>query len=184
MLVNTMNLKYMFSFITFLLFSGCVGSPSLFVNTDYTENKIYSSTVGSTIIMWEYGEDTPKATFGSGSIVERKGMRKELIYAGVRDRTIRITYREYMLDEVVIGEETFVSDVFARPSFYHDLEYTIVPGDVITFQDVVIEILDYSSQRIEYRVIQSPEIIETIRLGIDEQQDVERPERGREHRPR
>ena len=179
-----MNLKYIFSLISIILFSGCVGSPSLFVNTDYTENEFNSATVGSTMMMWEYGEDTPKGTFEGGSRVEREGIRKELIYAGVRDKTIRITYREYYLGGIVPDEESFSTDAYARQSFFQNLEYTIDPGDIITFQDVVIEIFGYSSQRIEYRIIQSPEIIETIRSRIDEQPDVERPERGREQRPR
>ena len=80
------------------------------------------------------------------SVGERKlgddGFKKELVFQGMDERTLRIKYREF-------------SDNMARPAFNQDLTYTIekLPTEV-GFRNVRIKIYATKSSQIEYMVKQ------------------------------
>ncbi|MFQ5729204.1 MAG: hypothetical protein ACE5GN_02445 [Waddliaceae bacterium] len=71
-----------------------------------------------------------------------KGFKYELLYQGVSDKTLRITYREYIND-------------FARPAFFQEVTYVFNPSGTttISFKKVEIDILSANNKLITYRVI-------------------------------
>ena len=70
-----------------------------------------------------------------------EGFKYELLYQGVSDKTLRITYREYIND-------------LARPAFYQEVIYVLNPSGTTTinFKKVEIEILAANNNLITYRV--------------------------------
>lgn len=65
--------------------------------------------------------------------------KKELIYNGKQDNTIKFTYRE------------FINNMM-RPAFNQELSYDLTDGKVIGFKGLRIEIINTSNIGIEYKV--------------------------------
>jgi hypothetical protein len=117
-------------------FAGC-GGRDYYVR-DYQLNQEKIVTVGSVIMGWQYG--TPGV---GGSAVD---LRKELTYAGIDHDVLQVTYREF-------------SSNYARPAFYQQLKYDISKDKHITFQDVVIDVLNADQSQITFIVRQEPEVM-------------------------
>jgi len=67
-------------------------------------------------------------------------LKKELIYGGLSQKTISISYREF-------------SDGTARPAFTQDLKYDLVEGDVIGFRGSRFKVISASNVSLKYKVL-------------------------------
>jgi hypothetical protein len=88
----------------------------------------------------EYGSEQVKYT--RGEIVEwvDTKFRRELIYGGILNNVITITYREF-------------SDNYARPAFQQELKYDISHESVIGFKGARIQIINATNTRVKYKVL-------------------------------
>jgi hypothetical protein len=68
------------------------------------------------------------------------GFKAELIYTGVADKTIHVTYREYNAD-------------LARPAFYQDLSYQLEESKIIAFKSLKIMIYEANNSSIRFSVL-------------------------------
>lgn len=98
----------------------------------------YHTTAGAQGM--EYGEQPVKYT--KGEIVEwvDVSFRRELIYGGVLNNVITITYREF-------------SDNYARPAFQQELKYDLSQENVVGFKDARIQIIKASNTSVKYKVL-------------------------------
>lgn len=71
---------------------------------------------------------------------EKDSFTKELIYGGVSQNTIAISYREF-------------SDNTARPAFTQDLKYDLSQGDTIGFRGARFQIIKATNITLRYKVI-------------------------------
>jgi hypothetical protein len=139
-------LRRIIEFICLMFFMGC-GQYSQYFFKSYELNKIKSVTVGS-----------PMITVETGSRWERMGktetsslFSRELIYSGVANGIIHISYREYAYN-------------IARPAFYQDLQYEYKPEMLMMFQDYILKIYEANSEWIKFAVINEP-----VRSSIEKQ---------------
>jgi hypothetical protein len=73
--------------------------------------------------------------------VVQSGFKYELIYQGIHDNLVNISYREYSQD-------------LARPAFQQDLQYTLETGSTaVNFKDVRIAIHSANNNQIVYTVV-------------------------------
>lgn len=84
----------------------------------------------------------------SGTSYGGQGQTKELLYSGVSNGQLRLTYREFAAQ--ASGAST--SNI-ARPAFSQDVQYDYSGGNAdINFQSVQIEVLSADSRQISYVV--------------------------------
>ncbi len=123
--------------------AGCGLANSDFFNKNYEIGKVMEVTVGSEMIWKESGRrnDVYKNIIG--------GMRMELIYGGVANDVVKVTYREYNLG----GS----GDAYARPAFSQELQYDLKQSRIITFKNTKIEVISAANDKIIYKVLESPE---------------------------
>lgn len=71
-----------------------------------------------------------------------KGRTNDLLYDGIANGVLRVTYREYI-------------DSTAQPAFYQQVNYELNPNGITTlnFKGVEIEVLDASDNKMTYKVI-------------------------------
>lgn len=76
-----------------------------------------------------------------GVAAAAKGTKFELIYQGIFNGTLKITYREYI-------------DSLARPAFFQEVNYTLNPNGItnISFRGAEIDIIEANNNRITYRI--------------------------------
>jgi len=67
--------------------------------------------------------------------------RAELLYGGVINNTITLTYREFFKD-------------FARPAFYQEMKYDLNATDVIVFRTIKMKVLSASNLKIVFQVLE------------------------------
>ena len=68
------------------------------------------------------------------------GVKKELIYQGIDDETLRFRYREYIKDIV-------------RPAYDQTVEYNLDEDKIVTFRGMRMLIESATNQDITYRII-------------------------------
>jgi hypothetical protein len=83
--------------------------------------------------------DVPFEKSATGDI---KGRKTELLYDGIENGSLKITYREYI-------------DSAARPDFYQQVNYELSPNGTTTigFKGAQIEVLGTSNNQMTYKVI-------------------------------
>jgi len=89
---------------------------------------------------YEFGTspiDVTKTTF---EVWGKDSLKKELIYGGLAQKTISISYREF-------------SDGTARPAFTQDLKYDLSEGDVIGFRGSRFKVHKATNTSITYTVL-------------------------------
>ena len=69
-----------------------------------------------------------------------RGKKKELIYQGKDDNTLRFRYREYINDIV-------------RPAFDQTVEYNLESDNVVTFRGMRLLVDEANNQEINYRIV-------------------------------
>ena len=111
---------------------------------DYQLNIWEEIAVGSKVMSWAYGKEVQ----GTG---QKFGYTFELIYSGTDHSVLLFRYREYNTE--------FMSDL-ARPSFTQDLRYDLALSKKITFQDIVIDVDTATPERMRFKVMQGPIVIE------------------------
>lgn len=125
-----------------LCLSGCGFANSAFFTKNYEIGKEMEATVGSEM-MWK--ESGTKNTVYNRVL---SGMRMELIYGGVANDIVKITYREFNLTGY---------DAYARPAFSQELQYDLKQSKIITFKQTKLEVISAANDKIVYKVLQSPE---------------------------
>jgi hypothetical protein len=105
----------------------------------YELNKVTSVTVGSPMIKVENGYRLE----GYGKTETSSLFLRELIYSGVANGIIHISYREYAYN-------------IARPAFYQELKYEYKPEMLMVFQDYILKIYEANSEWIKFAVINEP----------------------------
>lgn len=79
-----------------------------------------------------------------------QGQTKELLYSGVSNGQLRLTYREF--EAQASGQSNTAN--FARPAFSQDVQYDYSGGTTeINFQSVQIEVQSADSRQISYKVM-------------------------------
>jgi hypothetical protein len=149
----------MFTSLCLLMLVGCVPGP--YFHKGYELGRPASANVGSPIMSWDYGSPD-----GRGRIV---GMRKELIYSGIAQDIVYVNYREYN----ALGSEggscltgtsrPSMTEAMARPAFYQELKYDISKSQIITFQDVRIQVISADPERLRFTVLEGPRVVEAQR---------------------
>lgn len=113
----------------------------IFVPNDASKPAVvftYHSAIGATGL--EYGA-TPMAVTKTISEEWRKdSLKKELIYGGLSQKTITVSYREF-------------SDGTARPAFTQDLKYDLAEGDIIGFRGARFQVKKATNTVISYKVL-------------------------------
>lgn len=113
----------------------------IFVPNDLSKPAVmftYHQTMGAT--GFEFGV-TPLQI--KKTTVQQWGMdslKKELIYGGLSQKTISISYREF-------------SDGTARPAFTQEIKYDLTDGDVIGFRGARFKIIKASNILLKYKVL-------------------------------
>lgn len=74
--------------------------------------------------------------------VDQSGFRRELIYSGVAQRVVNLTYREFTND-------------FARPAFTQELKYDLNEGTEIGFRGARLEILKATNTSVTFKLIKA-----------------------------
>jgi hypothetical protein len=115
-----------------ILVIGCVPGAVCFKN--YELNETMKATVGSQIISKE-------CRLGD------KSTTTELLYGGVANDIIKVSYREY-------------SNKIARPAFYQELQYDLKQSKTILYKNTKIQILSATNEALTYRILYSPEATE------------------------
>jgi hypothetical protein len=67
-------------------------------------------------------------------------LKSELIYGGLSQKTISISYREFV-------------DKTARPAFTQEIKYDLNDGDVIGFRGARFQVLKATNTNIKYKII-------------------------------
>jgi hypothetical protein len=131
----------------------CTATPAYFVARDRRSVCFYSKNagVGAFDTIWVVGFpemtgtfDIPPLPYKQAEVFASDGFKYELLYQGVDNRTLRISYREY-------------SGNMARPAFQQDLTYTLAaePPTLATFRTVHLEVYSANNNSIDYTVLSS-----------------------------
>jgi hypothetical protein len=118
-----------------------LGAGGIFVPNDKSKlpvSYIFSETLGQSSPV--YGSkpvnfiDSPLEEWSTDSF------KRELIYGGLSQRVISLSYREFM-------------DGTARPAFTQELKYDLNDGNLIGFRGARIEVIKATNTIIQYKVI-------------------------------
>lgn len=113
----------------------------IFVPKDSAKSPViftYHKTVGAT--GFEFGKQPVATTAATVEIWGKDSLKKELIYGGLSQKTIAISYREF-------------SDGTARPAFTQELKYDLSEGDVIGFRGARFNVIKASNTSIKYKML-------------------------------
>ena len=100
----------------------------------------YHNTVGAT--GFEFGVVPVVLTKTTHEVWGKDSLKKELIYGGLSQKTIAISYREF-------------ADGTARPAFTQELKYDLAEGDVIGFRGARFQVIKATNTSIKYKVIKA-----------------------------
>ncbi len=76
------------------------------------------------------------------------GQQSELVYGGIARGVVRITYREFDVNEEGVSH---------MPGFSQDLQYDLNESHIITFRKTMIEVIQAASNKIVFRVLDDPD---------------------------
>ena len=117
--------------------SGCETASYLTYN--FERDKEMSASVGGEMCGWKVIEESDAAGASTVTTV----LRESLLYYGVSDSTVRISYRQWASGRLVSGSSA-------------DIRYNIARDSVIAFQSTVIKILDADNREIRFVILDSP----------------------------
>lgn len=135
--------RFPFWFLFTVILFGC--QPSVVKN--YQTGVPLQATVGSSMMTW----GMLRGVWGS-----RSGVVKALIYGGVSQNVVQISYREFASSEEGLGSN------YARPAFSQELKYDLTSSKVITYQDVRIEVQSADGEKIAYTITRGPQETEGV----------------------
>lgn len=137
-----------------LIFIGCGLANEKYFTRSFDLNSPIETTVGGIMIQWESG--MKNTVYGW----RFDGIRKSLVYGGIASNVIKVSYREYYVDERIGGVSV------ARQPFYQELQYDLSQSKIITFQDIRIEVESANSEKIRFKVLQTPTGFENAQKEI------------------
>ena len=94
------------------------------------------------MMAWEYGK------YNDITYYKFDGHRIELIYGGVDQNTVTVTFQEFVIDA---GFESFT-----RPTYTQQLTFDLNQSTTISYEDARIQVISVSKTTIRYRVLQGP----------------------------
>ena len=106
-------MKYLAVLLFALIITGCTQTVII---RDYELNVPKRVTVGTPTMTW--------------AILKGGGIKKQLIYSGIAQNVLQISYREFYVTDN-IGTLNY-----ARPAFTQDLKYDLGTSREIAFQDI------------------------------------------------
>jgi len=89
---------------------------------------------------YELGKDPVDYKFSTIETWSKDGFKKELIYGGLSQKSIQISYREFI-------------DETARPAFTQELKYDLTDGDLIGFRGARFQVLKATNTYIRYKIL-------------------------------
>lgn len=101
---------------------------------------MYHNTIGAT--GFEFGVTPVVLTKTTHEVWGKDSLKKELMYGGLSQKTIAISYREF-------------ADGTARPAFTQELKYDLAEGDVIGFRGARFQVIKATNTFIKYKVIKA-----------------------------
>jgi hypothetical protein len=122
-----------FLMIITLLIAGCGFRPA----SSAPEGSTVVASVGSPILTWETG----------GFWSDQK--RSELIFSGVQDDQVKMSYREFRRIPQSFGW-------YASPAFTQELTYDLAKSPIVSFQNARLSIKSADNSRIEAVVLTAP----------------------------
>ncbi|MGE5410074.1 MAG: hypothetical protein ACM3MI_03865 [Clostridiales bacterium] len=123
-----------------IFFSGCMPVSSYFFK-NYEVGQEKSVTVGSVMVSEESGRKNDFGKILSGS-------KYELVYAGIANNVVQISYKEYQK----ISDEAGGGDLI-RPAFAQDLKYDLSTSPIITYREKRIKVLKATGENITFIVL-------------------------------
>lgn len=99
---------------------------------------VYHTVMGST--GYDFGKSPVIYKSTITEVWTKDSFKSELIYGGLSQKTISISYREF-------------SDGSARPAFSQDLKYDLADGDIIGFRGARFQVLKATNVGIRYKMI-------------------------------
>lgn len=135
--------KILFIIVVVFLFGGCQPKVHDACYKNYEFRNVMETTVGSSILFKEC-QTTVTHALNPQNILRQETSTSELLYGGIANEVIKITYREYHND-------------IARPAFSQELQYDMKQSKIIVFRNTKIEVISAANDKIIYKVIESPE---------------------------
>ena len=127
----------------FTYFAGTVPCDcGVLVPTDMSKQAVVyiNHTIGST--GYEYGEKPVTYAKSTEESWSQGSFKNELVYGGLSQKTISISYRE------------FVNDV-ARPAFTQEIKYDLNESDIIGFRGARFQVLKATNTTIRYKTLKA-----------------------------
>ena len=126
---------------TFKFIAGTIKCTcGVYVPHDATKPSVmftYHTTIGAT--GFEFGVNPVDVSKTISEVWSTDSFKKELVYGGLSQKTISISYREF-------------SDGTARPAFTQDLKYDLSEGDEIGFRGARFQVIKASNTVLKYKV--------------------------------
>jgi hypothetical protein len=91
---------------------------------------------------YEFGKDPVEYKTSTIETWSKDSFKRELIYGGLSQKTIQISYREFF-------------DETARPAFTQELKYDLNDGDVIGFRGARFQVLKANNTSIRYKTLKA-----------------------------
>ena len=104
---------------------------------NYDFNMVTKRVIGEPLVSFAHAYQDFWAPPG---VLTASSYKEELIYTGRSGSTIHIAYREYKQD-------------FARPAFFHDLQYDLSQSNLIAYRGYRIKVMDATNEEITFIVL-------------------------------
>ncbi len=138
-----LKLAYL-STILFLVLTGCVTIQPEAATASPAIGETTTAGVGDSIYTYQKTGKihTTSTITGPVSAKLTDSVRYELLYSGLSNDTLNLTYREFSND-------------MARPAFYQEAKYQYREGEpvLVSFRGAEIEVIKATNTEIEYRVL-------------------------------
>jgi hypothetical protein len=109
----------------------------VFVPVDASKPKVTWWALKS---VFTFGEEPLEVEQSRKEIWEEGSFKRELVYSGISQNTVNLTYREF-------------KDNYARPAFNQDLKYDLSQGDVIGFRGARFQVLKADNISLRYKLL-------------------------------
>lgn len=113
----------------------------IFMPMDSTKSAVvytYHKTMGAQ--GFEFGTSPIDVKKTTVEVWGKDSLKKELIYGGLSQKTIAVSYREF-------------SDGTARPAFTQELKYDLTEGDIIGFRGARFQVIKATNMTLKYKVL-------------------------------
>ena len=133
-----MAMKKILFWISLSIFLGACGPTVPYFYKTYRLKDSLSVSVGNPVLAIEEGRSR-------GYL--RAGHKYELIYKGILNDVMTLVYREYTVDT----EADYI-----KPAYSMEVSYDLTKGGHVEFRDFIIRVLEATSQRLTYVILEEP----------------------------